>query len=303
MPERIEDNFGAPLHRLFELLDVVQGLGHEVLILDYSKARFTHPFLTAGISGLMEVMDGQLEAPAKKFKNPDIQNYMDVVVYPHGITYPFPYPTDTRSLKNELTSKSFLPILNFPADASSESEQFRAEVISAFESLLTKLGKLGGETLFAVKWLISEAIDNMVEHGQVASGKIFAQAFPTKQYLDICLLDMGRTLLETYLQDERGRYSGTNSDLEAIALAANGHSTKDYANSRGYGISDSRRLLTSGLGGHFFMMSGNAWFYQNIERAWSGPLPRQANWPGYYLALRIPLIERQGFVLNDFISG
>lgn len=302
LPERIEDNFGAPLHRLFELLDVVQGLGSDTLLLDYSEARFTHPFLTAGISGLKEAMGLQLLVPSDAFKQSHIQEYMNVVTYPDGVKYPYPYPGNTHTLKQELISKTYIPILNFPTDSSTQSEEFRDELISAFEALLIEMGHLSGETLYAVKWLISEGIDNMVEHAQVASGKIFAQAFPTKQYLDLCLLDMGRTLLETYQEDDRGRYSDVNDDLKAIKAAANGKSTKDYANSRGYGISDSRGILTTGLGGHFFMMSGNAWFYQNIERAWSGPLPRRAHWPGHYIAVRIPLIEKPGFVLNNFIS-
>jgi len=117
------------------------------------------------------------------------------------------------------------------------------------------------------------------------------------------LLDTGRTLLETYQQDQRGRYESVITDLEAINMAANGHSTKDYANSRGYGISNSRRILTEGLGGHFFMMSGGAWFYQNLEGSWSGSIPNFGYWPGFFLALRIPTIEREGFRLQQFITS
>jgi len=76
-------------------------------------------------------------------------------------------------------------------------------------------------------------IDNMVNHSMKPIGKIFAQAYPTKRFVDICLLDMGISLFDSYQRDERGRYPLIVNHLQAMEAAANGKSTKDMEISRG----------------------------------------------------------------------
>jgi len=186
LPERIDDNFGAPLHRVFELLKVVHSSEGETLYLDYSEAKFTHPFLTAAISGLKEKHGALLQVPSDQFRHSNIQMYMDTVAYPDGLHFIWPYPQNTDEVKQNFELKSFLPILNFPSDLSSESDMFRSILISSFEKLLARQSNLKGEKLISIKFLISEAIDNISEHSQVSTGKIFAQTFPTKLYL-ICV--------------------------------------------------------------------------------------------------------------------
>jgi anti-sigma regulatory factor (Ser/Thr protein kinase) len=192
--------------------------------------------------------------------------------------------------------------LNFPADKSDQSDEFRIKLVEAFEEKLLMLSNLSKQVVNSLKWLISEAVDNVVEHSQYSHGKMFAQSFKSKGHLDIVILDNGRTILDTYLQDPRNRYPDVKSDVDAVNIAVNGASTKDEAISRGYGISSSRTLLTQGLQGHFFLMSGNAYFYQDFQNKKVYKFKTQAFWPGYFLAMRIPFNEPNGFDYRDFIK-
>ncbi|HRH36025.1 MAG TPA: hypothetical protein PKY12_13255, partial [Catalimonadaceae bacterium] len=236
------------------------------------------------------------------FTQPHVQSYMSLLNYPDGLQFSWPYPENLEKLFEKFKDASYLPILNFPVDSSDQSDQFRQKLISFFESLLIQQGELKGETIFAMKYFVNELIDNMVNHSRVPTGKIFAQAFPTKRFVDICLLDMGRTLLESYQEDERSRYPNINNHLEAMDAAANGKSTKDMEITRGYGISTSRRMLTEGLSGNFFMLSGSAWFYQDLKTEASGIFTNNVFWPGIYTAIRIPLWESPGFSVSRFVT-
>ena len=46
--------------------------------------------------------------------------------------------------------------------------------------------------------MIEECVDNITQHSKSERGYIFAQAYPHKQYLDICVADNGITLLGSY---------------------------------------------------------------------------------------------------------
>ena len=81
--------------------------------------------------------------------------------------------------------------------------------------------------------------------------------------------------------------------------------TKDLPNAenRGYGISTSKNMLVNGLGGEFFMLSGNA--FHRFDEA-SGVkyvnLPDPIRWNGTVVLMKIPITVREGFRYMDYIS-
>jgi hypothetical protein len=301
-PERIADNFGYGLHALFDLLEFIGENPDEPITLDFTETKFTHPFLTAGISGLMDWIGRDLMFLEDSISQIYLKNYLSLVRFPFGIQFSFPYPKNLDQIFEPYGEQTYLPIINFPVDSSEESDMFRQKLMSSFESILIKQGELKGETVFALKYLVNELIDNMVNHSKTDSGKLFAQTFPTKRFVDICLLDIGRTLLDSYQEDERGRYPEIQNHLQAMDAAANGKSTKDMEISRGYGISTSRKMLSEGLKGNFFMLSGSAWFYQDFQNETSGNFNKKVFWPGFYAAIRIPLFEIPGFVHSKYLT-
>lgn len=151
-------------------------------------------------------------------------------------------------------------------------------------------------------YLLDEAINNIVDHSREERGYIFAQYFPSKTYIDICIADTGIGILNTYL--EKGDIPIT-TDKEAVMLAANGKSTKNRPEneSRGYGISTSKEMLVSGLMGKYFLMSGRAFLIKTIEKEEIIEIPSSLNWKGSIVALRIPYVSNMGFNPTLYYEG
>ena len=112
--------------------------------------------------------------------------------------------------------------------------------------------------------MIEETLDNITEHSNSDRGFIFAQSYPTKGYLDLCIADRGVSLLGSY---QRIQGNEISTDLEAIEAANRGLSSKNLpdAENRGYGIYTSKRMLTEGLGGQYLLLSGSS-FYLKTPR-------------------------------------
>lgn len=147
-----------------------------------------------------------------------------------------------------------------------------------------------------IKYLISEAMDNIVEHSGVSNGWIMVQNFPQKGFLDVCIIDTGLGLLGSY---QKFNFPDIETDDQAIYQAVNGNSTKQLAVTRGYGIDTSRKMLVDGLKGKYFLFSGAAFYIYTGEIEQIIPLERINNWNGTVLALRIPQSVPIGF---DYIK-
>src|SRR5574344_3058492 len=98
-------------------------------------------------------------------------------------------------------------------------------------------------------------VDNITQHSESGCRYIFAQEHPKKHFVDICIADNGITLLGSYKKN--GDFD-IATDIEAMQAANRGISTKNLpeAETRGYGIITSKRMLTEGLDGNFIMISG-----------------------------------------------
>jgi len=149
-----------------------------------------------------------------------------------------------------------------------------------------------------IKYLISEAIDNITDHSEVYNGWIMAQNYPYKGYIDVCIVDRGIGIKGSYTK------SGNiyiKNDVEALKMAINGKSTKKTTETRGYGIDTSRRMLVDGMKGKYFLFSGKAFYIYNSELEQIIPL-RDYGWNGTMLALQIPAQEPTNFNYTTFLE-
>ena len=138
----------------------------------------------------------------------------------------------------------------------------------------------------------------MADHSGGIYGFMFAQYFPQKLYMDLCVVDDGKGIFESF--NNCDKYKPV-SHVDAIEMAVNGVSTKvGQENSRGFGISTSRRMLVGGLGGRFFIWSGRAGYLEQKGNA-GNSFELQGNqlFPGTFVGLRIPLNPTPGF---DYIQ-
>ena len=150
----------------------------------------------------------------------------------------------------------------------------------------------------ALKYIIGEAVDNIVEHAHSEVGYIVAQSYKYQGYKDICIDDVGNTLKGSYQNNPRT--ADILTDIEAITAAESGISAKilpDGENPRD-GFRTSINMLTKGLGGEYLLVSGDSAFAANKNLGQSLTIPYGIRFEGTIVAFRIPHRENKFYYLN-----
>ena len=180
--------------------------------------------------------------------------------------------------------KTYIPIVNFPAKADTDEKDIISSVV---ENLIIRQLNIPPNVAIGLKYMIEETLDNITEHSDSDRGFIFAQAYPNKGYLDLCIADRGVSLLGSY---QRIPDNEIASDLEAIEAANRGFSSKNLPNAenRGYGIYTSKKMLTEGLGGQYLLLSGSSFYLKTPGFGSFYSLPNGLRWNGTIVAFRIP---------------
>lgn len=182
-------------------------------------------------------------------------------------------------------NKSYLPIVRFPAQRAYDDN--KAETMSTYENAAIKMFGIPGNVANCVRYVIDEIVDNISEHSGSETGYICISGNIDSETLDVCIADNGKTLLGSYASSIDNEI---DSDLEALQAANRGISTKNLPNAenRGYGISTSRNMLVTGLGGTFIMMSGEAIYLNSPNVRQFIQLPSGMCIRGTMVAIRIP---------------
>ena len=192
--------------------------------------------------------------------------------------------TEFMAMLERYALKTYIPIINFSAERSSDAKE---AVSSIAENIIIRQLNIKSNVANGLKYMIDETLDNITEHSESDRGYIFAQAYPRKGFLDVCIADRGVTLLGSY---KRLPGNEIESDSEAIKAANRGLSSKNLpeAENRGFGIKTSKQMLINGLGGQYLMMSGSSLYVKslNIDSFYS--MPNGLRWNGTIVALRIP---------------
>ena len=205
--------------------------------------------------------------------------------------------TEFLAMMEGYARKTYIPIVNFPAQSNSDEKEAISTVV---ENIIIRQSHIPSNVAIGLKYMVDETIDNITEHSESDRGFIFAQAYPQKGYLDLCIADSGITLLGSYcrLQDNE-----IMTDLEAIKAANRGISSKNLpdAENRGYGIYTSKRMLVEGLSGQYMMLSGGNFYLKRPGFDSFYSLPDGLRWDGTIIALRIPYNVSQ-FNYVDYIE-
>lgn len=195
---------------------------------------------------------------------------------------------------------NYIPITIYYKTESSELTTKRERFISSLNGILLSRCNLTGSALMAVKYLISEALDNILEHSYANFGAVFIQYYPKAGYIDLVIGDCGIGLLASY-QTRLDRYPNIVTCSDAMQRAVNGDSTKDIPESRGFGISTSRKMLVEGLEGKYFLMSGSAFYTENSNSKNLASVPN-LDWKGTLLSLRIPFNKFENFNFYNYVE-
>jgi anti-sigma regulatory factor (Ser/Thr protein kinase) len=256
---------------------MARSLDLEVTI-DFSETRFISPVFALSLIIYLSRCGKQVF-----YKNaPDYLERIGLVN--GGIKPDTMRQTEFLAELEKYASKTYIPIIDFAAGRNSDAKEVVSSIV---ENIIIQQLSLQSNVANGLKYMIDETLDNITEHSESDRGYIFAQAYPTKGFLDVCIADRGVSLLGSY---EKLPDNEISSDIEAIKAANRGLSSKNLpdAENRGFGIRTSKQMLIQGLGGQYLMISGCSLYLKsrNLDTFYS--MPHGLRWNGTIVALRIP---------------
>lgn len=213
-------------------------------VVDLSALKWMYPLEILPISAL--ISDKKLEYILPK--NEECRNYLKYFHFPNG-------------LQIYRRSDNYIPIYNFTASSKTKSSiEIKSKILDSLISLFVqKIGSPKG-ALNALSLAIEESISNIEDHSGSEKGWIHAQFYQKKNFLDICILDTGRTFRENYIH----HHKAVGSDTEALSRAIKGVSTK-IEEIRGSGLPTFVNLARKAFKGEFVIISGKALAYGSLK--------------------------------------
>ncbi|MBE6186072.1 MAG: hypothetical protein IJN45_07070 [Alistipes sp.] len=285
----INDNkMSDGLQAAIDVINQINNSNDENLTIDFSNIGFVTPLYVLPLVVFINGCD-------KNIVVTNTNEYLKTIGFTSGVQPDMMRKSEFLAIMEQYSRKTYIPIISFPATKDRDDE--KDAILTTVESIIVRQLGISPNVASGLKYMLGECIDNIIQHANSKRGYIFAQSYPDKGYLDICIADNGITLLGSYKTLADNEIEG---DLEAIQAANRGISTKNLPNAenRGYGIITSKNMLVKGLGGNFIMMSGNAVHLYNSEHRKFIEMPDNIRWDGTIIALRIPYINKEFQYIN-----
>lgn len=283
-----DDRMSDGLLAAIDTIHLINEATDENITLDFSDVKFLTPLYVLPLVVFLNSCN-------KNITIVNMNEYLQTIGFAKGMCPDKMRKSEFIAIMEKYSQKTYIPIVSFPATKDSDDE--KDAILSTVESIIMRQLNLDSNISTGLKYMLGESIDNIIQHAQSERGYIFAQSYPNKKFLDICIADSGITLLGSYqtLPDNE-----IESDLEAIQAANRGISTKNLPNAenRGYGIITSKKMLIDGLDGSFIMMSGNALHLYNSEHQKFIETPSSIRWDGTIIALRMPYLNKDFHYIN-----
>lgn len=272
--DRLIDGLTPVVH----MMSQIEGAEEQEVTVDFSDTRFISPVFALSLIVYLSRCGKQVS-----FRN--VPDYIELIgLCKGGIKPDQMRHTEFLAQLEKYASKTYIPIIDFAAGRNSDAKE---AVSSIVENMIIHQLSIQSNVANGFKYMIDETLDNITEHSDSDRGYIFAQAYPTKGFLDVCIADRGVSLLGSY---EKLPDNEILSDMEAIKAANRGLSSKNLpdAENRGFGIRTSKQMLIQGLGGQYLMISGSSLYIKtrNLDSFYS--MPNGLRWNGTIVALRIP---------------
>lgn len=260
------------------IMDQMEKSVDQEVTIDFSDTRFISPVFALSLIVYLTRCGKQIA-----FTN--VSDYLERIGLGNGGIKPDTMrQTEFLAELEKYTSKTYIPIIDFAAGRNCDAKEVVSSIV---ENMIIKQLNIQSNVANGLKYMIDETLDNITEHSESDRGYIFAQAYPTKGFLDVCIADRGVSLLGSYkkLPDNE-----ILSDMEAIKAANRGLSSKNLpdAENRGFGIRTSKKMLIHGLGGQYLMISGCSLYLKSCNLDTFYSMPHGLRWNGTIVALRIP---------------
>lgn len=260
------------------IMDQMEKSVDQEVTIDFSDTRFISPVFALSLIVYLTRCGKQIA-----FTN--VSDYLERIGLGNGGIKPDTMrQTEFLAELEKYTSKTYIPIIDFAAGRNSDAKEVVSSIV---ENMIIQQLNIQSNVANGLKYMIDETLDNITEHSESDRGYIFAQAYPTKGFLDVCIADRGVSLLGSY---EKLPDNEILSDMEAIKAANRGLSSKNLpdAENRGFGIRTSKQMLIHGLGGQYLMISGSSLYLKSCNLDTFYSMPHGLRWNGTIVALRIP---------------
>lgn len=286
----VNDELLDGLSKALAVVSNIRECNAQVIELDFLGMQFVSPLFISVLLVTLREID-------KEVSLVNLPDYLKVICFSEGLQPDKIRSSEFYAVMEKFSSRSYIPIIDFPV--TSVDEDVKNSVLSTVENIIIRQVNIERNVSEGLKYFISELVDNITEHSESKRAYIFAQAYPTKRYLDLCISDNGITLLGSYKRSEK--YNEIDSDVEAMKAANMKISAKNLpdAENRGYGIYTSKNALIDGLNGSFLMVSGNAIYVKRKEGDRLAVFPEKVRLNGTIVALRIPY-QNPNFVMNKY---
>lgn len=273
-----DDRLIDGLTPVVRIMSQLESSREQEVTIDFSDTRFISPIFALSLIVYISRCGKQIS-----FKN--VPDYLELIGLSNGGIKPDEMrQTEFLAALEKYASKTYIPIIDFAAGRNSDAK----EVVSSIaENMIIRQLSIRSNVANGLKYMVDETLDNITEHSDSDRGYIFAQAYPTKGFLDVCIADRGINLLGSYMKLPDNEIA---SDMEAIKAANRGLSSKNLpdAENRGFGIKTSKQMLVQGLGGQYLMISGSSLYIKSRNLDSFYAMPHGLRWNGTIVALRIP---------------
>ena len=281
LSENIKNQISSAIFESLSLIDKLKTVSKDENIdIKFIDAEKLNPFFLLPLALNLLKIENRINIS----ENP----YLDEIFFISGLDPDTMRISEFIAITEIYSDKDFIPLIKFPSILSKDDK--KDVIISTIDNLITRQADINKNVSIGIKYIISEIIDNITQHANSQSGYILTKINKEDSYIDICIADLGIGLLNSYINT--GDIDIT-TDLEAIQAANRGISTKNLPNAenRGYGIITSKKMLSEGLNGNFFMMSGNSIHFFNRNTQKFIIIPNRVKWQGTLIGLRVPYIN------------
>lgn len=270
------------------IMSQIEKSSDDDIVIDFSRTKFVSPLFLVSLI----VYSSRC---GKKITVRNMNAYMETICFHTGGICPDQLrQSEFLAMMEGYSRKTYIPIISFPAQTNSDEKE---TMLSLAESIVIRQSRIENNVAIGVKYMLEETIDNITEHSATDRGYIFAQSYPQKGFLDICIADRGITLLGSYRNMDGNEIE---DDIEAIKAANKRISSKNRpeTENRGYGIYTSKKMLIEGLGGQYMMISGSALYVKSKSIDNFYALPDNLRFQGTIVALRIPYQNKSFNYIN-----
>lgn len=284
-----ESRIGQAFNALFLVISRTESADvAEEVVWDFGGCKFLHPFFIGGLCIYRHHADRVISLVGLDGYT---GRYLSLIHF--DTTLMLPDSESADALMDIYSGKSYIPICKFGAS----DEDTIDSVTSALQRVIQVQSSLPAGIYSALSYLISELTTNIHDHSQSDFGFMFSQYLEREGCVNLCIADRGVSIYGSFLRSGKFDIGELQNEGTVLNMALSHYSTKNLPDeeNRGFGLPTTKRMLVDGMGGSFFILSGNAFHRHDSKGMQTVELPAGIGWEGTIALLKIPVVVPEGF--------